>query len=239
MRRSAPLVLSVILILGLAQAAAAGPPLPGIYKSTDLGGTILLGRGSESWPATGSGGQIGNTQHGASWDGSTLGTQWEVICPAISSPPQAIADTRDANGNGEVTYKTYYAGGQVILNGPGEAWDGGDASYTATISTYVDITTYTFDNWQPVGSVTSVNVQATVDGYPNCIEFAIGNSVGLGTTDYFAFPANYPCLLDPNTCGCDRDRGGWGDVTAITMVLSGCEVPVEETTWGSIKARYN
>jgi hypothetical protein len=237
MKRSAPLLI-IILILTLVQTAGANAPLPGIYKSTDLGGTILLGRGTESWPATGAGGQIGNTQHGASWDGSTLGTQWEVSCPAISSPPQVITDTRNANGDGEVTYRTYYVGGQVILNGTGEAWDGGDAVYTATVVTYVDITTYTFQSWVPVGSVTSVNLQATVDGYDKCVEFAIGNSVGRGATDYLPLPPDYPCFLDPNTCGCDRVRGGWGDVSAITMVLSGCAVPTEPTTWGSIKSMY-
>jgi hypothetical protein len=233
------LVAGVFLLVLAVASAAAGPPVPGTYKSIDLpGGTILLGHASESWPATGAGGQIGNTQHGASWDGTTLATQWEVSCPAICVAPVMILNTVNGSGDGQVIYQTGYCGGTITLNGTGEAWDGGDAVYTATIQSYTDITTFQYQGGNITGSVTNINVQASIDGYDDCVEFAIGNAAGIASTDYLPFPADYPCLLDPGTCTCGRTRGGWGDATGITMNIVGCAVPAEETTWGRLKARY-
>jgi hypothetical protein len=238
-RYSFVLLAGLVLLVLSAASAVAGPPIPGTYTSIDqAGGTILLGRASESWPDSGAGGQMGNTQHGESWDGTTLGTQWEVSCPAICVAPIVLSNTVDSTGTGQIIYQTGYCGGTITLRGTGEAWGGGDAVYTATIQSYTDITTYQFSGGVPVGAVTNVNLVASFDGYDNCLEFAIGNGLAVNSTDYTSFPSDYPCLLDPGTCLCGRTRGGWGDVSGITLTIRGCAVPTEKTTWGRIKARY-
>ena len=61
-------MLRTLIALGLIILAAspsfAGPPLNGTYFSVDIGGSVLTGRATESWPADpadGSRGVIGNT----------------------------------------------------------------------------------------------------------------------------------------------------------------------------------
>ena len=87
----------------------AGPPQSGVYLSTDMGGSMLPGRFSESFVDPGSHGQVGNTIHALSYDMSGLGTQWKLTCASIVFPPSVVADTR-VSGTGEVTYRTEYIG---------------------------------------------------------------------------------------------------------------------------------
>jgi hypothetical protein len=55
-------------------------------------------------------------------------------------------------------------------------------------------------------------------------------------------PADYPVLQDGTGGSCaDPDPaviGEWGDVWAITMIISDCATSGEEVTWGAIKSLY-
>ena len=103
------IALVVGISLSLPVAALAAAPTPGVYNSTDLGGLVLVGRGSQSWtaPANAAHGN-GDVFHSQSWDGSTLATQWHFEC-GISSAAQTVADHR-VGGTGTVVFTTTFAG---------------------------------------------------------------------------------------------------------------------------------
>lgn len=227
-----------IAIVGLALLVAvpalAGAPATGTYYSSDWhSGTFDPGRFSESW--VGGPGQIGNTINAMSWDGSTLGGDWVVSCPAIVSPPTLISDTRDASGTGDVKYATMYGGGTFwfSMNGP---WGDGTEDYTGMINTFDVTTTYQYYNNTLLGIVSNITMSGVFDGYDSCIEYAIGNAAFVGDSGPVAM--NYPPYLN-SSCSTGPTIGGWGDTVQITLNIFGnCTVPLEEKTWGGIKALY-
>jgi hypothetical protein len=223
----------------IAVPVLAGPPVNGIYTSTDIGGTMLPGRYSESWfpgPLV-----TNNTLNEESWDGSALGTQWRWYCPWIAAAPALQSDNVDGFGNGQKVWKVTYAGGYCWLDGAGP-WAGGDASYTASITLWLATVTETYANFQEVGTVRNQSAQAMFDGYnEQCMSIAISNAEKLGDTDDGPLPANYPDFWD--WVGCANigtaGPGEWGDVDSITYVIFGCEtVATQEKTWGAVKAIY-
>jgi hypothetical protein len=228
-----------LLTVLVATPALAGPPLSGTYKSTDLGGTILTGRYSESWAAPNGRLQLGNTTNKFSWNGAA-GTQWVMSCAEISAAPLVLFDGVDANGNGQRIWQVQYSGGSLVLYAGGP-WDNGDASYPATYASYVEVKTQTLVNHVVVGEVATVQLQASFDNYPyDCLALQIASSAEDGNTDLDGpLPANYPNFLEPGTCSATRTNGSWGDYTGITLdVFGSCTIAVEETTWGAIKAQY-
>ena len=230
-----------IAIVGLALLVAvpafAGAPATGTYYSWDLpGGSFDAGRFSESW--VGSSGQIGNTVNAMSWNGSVLGGEWRVWCPAIASAPTLVADTRDANGNGDMIWFTIYGGGNfwLSMNGP---WGGSSEDYTGALNTFNVTSTHQFINWQPSGIRSNITLSGQFDGYTNCMEFVIANAAFVGSTDFMALPGDYPPFID-SSCNSGPTIGGWGDAVQIELNIYGtCTIPVEETTWGGIKALYD
>ena len=67
----------------------------------------------------------------------------------------------------------------------------------------------------------------------------IGNGVEIGSTDFGdTKPADYPAFLEEGTCADTGIYGGWWDFITMSLVISGCTVPAEETSWGSVKAIY-
>ncbi|MDH3198120.1 MAG: hypothetical protein OEO21_07750, partial [Candidatus Krumholzibacteria bacterium] len=79
----------------------------------------------------------------------------------------------------------------------------------------------------------------------DCVAFGIGNGVLIGDTDPNLIPitdtnvkpADYPDFLV--NCAVDNGSDGhWGDLTDLTLTVRGCEVPVEETSWGAVKSIY-
>lgn len=225
----------VLSILALAAPALAGPPQSGVYTSSDLGGSVLTGRFSESWPG-GAALEVGNTINAMSWDGGTLGTQWFVRCASVAVPPMQISDTRDGNGTGEVTWQAEYGGGNFWLGNSGP-W--GDEDYTGVINTFSVTTTYQYVMGQILGIRSNLTMTGVFDGYGSCMEYMITNTAVVGDTDSGPLPGDYPPFLT-SSCVAGGSQGAWGSVTDIAMQIYGsCVVPVEEASWGAIKARYS
>jgi hypothetical protein len=233
-------VLVVLLVLVAAVPALAGPPANGTYTSTDIGGSMLPGRYSESWYPNKL--TVNNTLNEQSWDGGTLGTQWHWYCPWIVSAPTLLVNTVNGLGNGIKVWRVSYTGGYCWLDGAGP-WAGGDASYTANINTWTSIVTESYAAFNEVGTVRNNNSTATFVGYnQECMALQIQNTEKLGdTVKTGPLPAGYPSFW--NWIGCyDQGPAGpgeWGDVDSITFTVEGCQtVKTESATWGSVKAMY-
>jgi hypothetical protein len=229
--RSARLLFVCLMIgLLLVPVFASAGPITGIYRSTDLGGILLTGRASTWRPGVNSG--LPHVIHAQSWNGSALGTQWEISC-AIENVNFTVQDNR-VGGTGTVVYTSTFQGGTLTLFAGGWPWGDG----VATLGTTVMITTVQWYGGYPVGSVVNGNTSGTFA--PGCtLTFAIGNGAGIGETPYATKPADYPVFLD-GTCGPASPSlqfGTWGNVITITMGIY-CPVGVDESTWGAIKELY-
>ncbi|MDH3197095.1 MAG: hypothetical protein OEO21_02540 [Candidatus Krumholzibacteria bacterium] len=224
------------------------PPINGTYFSFDLpGGSFNPGYFSESWVDPGTHGQIGNTVNAASWDGASLGAEWRLWCPSIGWPPELVSDTRDAEGTGEVTWRTRYNGGHfwLSMNGP---WSfDGYLDFTGVLAGFIATTTYQYVDGAILGIRTNITLSGLFDNLggnwtPRCMDYIISNAAFFGTTDTEIKPLDFPPFLDPDECPSDLPgllRGGWGSVTEITLVIRDCYiVPTESTTWGHVKALY-
>lgn len=221
----------------LALPALAGPPIPGIYLSTDMGGPMLTGRFSESWVGTGADGQIGNTINAQSWDGTTLGTQWEMPCPHIAQSPVLVSDTRDGNGTGEVTWRTVYGGGTFWLSRTGP-WGDNTVDYLGTVDSFIALTTYKFVFGTLLGIRSNVTTIGHFNDFAQCFDYTINNAAFFGSTNQMPKPPGYPEFLDTSCATGVLSRGGWGSVTDIAMRVYGCNIAVEPATWTSAKSLY-
>jgi len=229
-----------IAIVGLALLVAvpafAGAPASGTYYSWDMPlGSFDTGRFSESWIP--SSGQIGNTVNAMSWDGTTLGGEWVVSCPAIASEPTLIADTRDTNGDGDMIYFTIYGGGSfwLSMNGP---WGDGSQDYTGWLNTFNVTSTHQYIGWARQGVRSNITMSGQFDGFDNCMEYVINNAAFTGETSILPMPPGYPPFINSG-CNTGPTTGGWGDAVQIELNISGsCTIPVEDSTWGALKALY-
>ena len=231
---------AVFLCMLVAVPAIAGPPANGVYKSTDLGGTMLPGRMTETWvPSPLS---VGNTLNEESWDGVTLGTQWVWNCAWIVAPPIILFDGVDGFGNGNKFWQVIYAGGICNLDGTGP-WAGGDPSYTGIVNAWSHIVTETYANFVEIGTVWSTNANATFVGYNSeCMSLVIDNGAKQGDTNGGLLAANYPDFFDYILCISlgTAGPGQWGDIFQITLQVVDCQsVGTEKRTWGGIKTLYD
>lgn len=238
MKRS---VMAAILIASLLPVLAiAGPPLDGIYKSSDVGGPINVGRYTEGWEPGGGALESGTTLNAESWDGADLGLEWRYWCATEFLAPVLLIDTvNPATGNGNRTYMKQFTGGYIWLSGTGP-WANGDPDYPGTIDTYVEFETIQYVNWVPVHAVTDVQATAHFDSYPStCMNFAIANGVLVGSTDLGGTkPGDYPDFLQQFTCAPVLTLGAWWDMSDLSLYILGCSVPTEEMNWGAIKSLY-
>ncbi len=222
-------------LLLLAPVAVLAAPVAGTYTTTDLGGQLLTGRAS-TW-RTGVNSGLPHVLHGQSWNGSVLGTQWELRC-AIENSPFGVQDNR-VGGTGTVVYTSNFTGGQLELFSTGGPWGDG----VANLGTTVVISTVQFvniaGNSTPVASVVNANTSGNFGG--GCtLTFVISNGTGVGETPFAAKPANYPTFLDA-TCGpapAIQQFGTWGNTLTSTMRID-CVVPATPASWGAVKVRYH
>jgi hypothetical protein len=224
-------ILTVVLVAGAA-SVYAGPPLNGTYKSSL--GQFDEGREASSWAAGGGFLSTGGVLHTESWDGAALGGDWKVVCPRVVAVT-LIVDLV-FGGNGQRIYQIDYTGGLITLGGAGP-WGNGDPSYTGIIDTYVEIRTVLYSGGVKVGSVSDHSVSAHLQGYSqSCMTWGIGNGAWLGESPA-PKPANYPTFLDP-LCNPTATSGHWGDITDLTISVTGCAVSTKSATWGEVKSLY-
>ena len=237
MNRCFKVMLGALALTALsASLAAAAPnqPVIGTYRSTDLGGTLLTGRASQSWsaPANAAHG-LGDVYHAQSWNGAALGTQWDFTC-GTQNAPQTVFDTRVA-GTGAVFFSNTFVGGTYnFSNGPWCA----SANCPGVSNQTIEQVTVQYVGNVPQASVVNINTSGHFDN-SNCnLTFAIANGFGQGDTDGGVFPAGqYPTLLAPGTCAPTRTFGSWGDVITITARID-CPVATSKPTWGQLKQSY-
>jgi hypothetical protein len=87
--------------------------------------------------------------------------------------------------------------------------------------------------------VASASLTASVVGWDDlCVTLSISNAEMLGSTDTGAKPPNYPAFLAPSTCAPTRTLGSWGEADEFTLIITGCTVGTEVSTWGAVKALY-
>jgi hypothetical protein len=223
--------LGVVLLVALAvagTAAWAAAPFDGIYKSSL--GDFNEGREGSSWRSAFLG--QGNVLHAESWDGSTLGTDWKILCPEAVKVI-LIVDLAPG-GTGQRIYQIIYSGGYLELDGGGP-WGNGDPLYTSIILTYNEIRTIQYVNNVMIGSVSDHSLTSHMAIYKKCFAWAIGNGVWLGNTD--AAPAGYPVYRRQGCVGLHKP-GHYGDVRDLTLTIQGCTVSTQTSTWGAVKAIY-
>lgn len=238
MKRSG-IVVSFLLVLLLAVPALADAPLNGDYQSTDLGGPVYVGRYTEGWGPGGGALLYNTTLNAESWDGATLGTQWRYWCSTETSDAVLLVNTVNSSGNGNRTYMKTFVGGYIWLSGSGP-WANGDPDYPGVIETYTEFETISYSNWVPISAITNVQAIAHFDDYPDlCMAFYIGNGSRVATTALGdPVPADYPDFLDPD-CNGTRTEGACWDFFSVTLSITDCATPAEESTWGEIKSIHS
>ena len=233
MRTGYVVIAMVALAILASHTTVLADPVPGLYNSTDLGGQLLTGRASTWRPGINSG--LPHVLHAQSWDGSTLGVQWDVSC-AIESTPFAIQDNRNISGTGTVVYTSTFQGGTLTLYAGGWPW--GDGS--ATLGTTTLISTVQFVNNIPVASVVNGNTSGTFSNGCNLV-FAIANGSGVGETTslnpLITKPATFPTFLDAGCGPADPllQFGTWGTTLTQTMAIDCGALPVSTSTWSAVK----
>lgn len=226
--RFAAILTSALMLSALSAFAA---PVNGVYTSTDLGGQLNVGRASTWRSGVNSG--LPHVLHAQSWNGTALGTQWDVSCP-IEPVNFVVVNNLDGNGTGTIVYTSTFNGGSFTFF-PG-AWPWGDG--TGTLNTTVTITTVQYVTNVPVASVVNGNTSGMFVG--GCaLTFAIANGDGVCETPFCVKPADYPVFLD-GTCGpaaANAQFGTWGNVRTITMMID-CATETRPGTWGQLKTLY-
>ena len=225
-----------LLALGLGTAAPswAVDPTPGTYNSTDIGGAVLTGRGTQSWNSPLNAAQgLGDVFNSQSWDGATLGTQWRISC-GVQTAPQVKEDNRVA-GTGSVIFRNVFVGGSFFLSKTGP-WGDGINDLTGTLGiTRVDVTVVYVNN-VPQASRANISSDGVFNGSNCTLTFVIANGIGGGDTDLMPKPPGYPDFLE-TSCAPTRIYGSWGDINEITMRID-CPVPSRQSTWGKVKSIY-
>ena len=73
----------------------------------------------------------------------------------------------------------------------------------------------------------------------SCMESSINNATFFGDTDKNGpLPSAFPPFIDSGCQLGTRTRGGGGSVTQLTILVTGCTVPVEDTTWSQVKTLF-
>jgi hypothetical protein len=240
MRHLGTCVVVAALAIMVATAALAGPPVPGNYQSSDIGGPISVGRYTEGWAAGGGALASGTTLNAESWNGTTLGTEWRYWCATSTAPAVLLFDNVNAQGYGNRTYMCRFYGGYIWLSGTGP-WANGDVDYPGVIDSYVEYETIQYSNWVQVSAITNVQANAHFNNYPSaCMAFTISNGLRAGSTDFGNVkPATFPDMLAAGTCAPTMTQGAWWNMMTLTLSISpSCATPVKTTTWGTLKSMY-
>ncbi len=168
-----------------------------MYTEDHADGPATAGRWSEGYVG-GDHGQVGNVFHGASWDGATLGLEWDISGPTLLTSVETSNDL-DGGGNGTITKEVTYDGGTLIID---SALWGGSGLVTATVSHTVLHVTYVYvaNNIDWAASHAEMEAEAEVVATP---EYPI---ILIATLHYDGpgggwLPLDYPPYLGGATAG--------------------------------------
>jgi len=214
---------------------ASAEPIPGTYVSPSRGGNVLVGRVSVSRQYPNSGDP--KVFNGQSWNGSVLGTQWEIQCGVqTTSVPPDYSQFNPLTGTGFIFYNQTFQGGTFTLYAdPLVGWGFG----SGTLNTTSAVTqVYVMNNIPVSSSFTAVTTGTFSNGCH--LDFAMSNGYGVGETSdppYLTKPATYPAFLAPDCSEADASHqfGIWAATNDIVALIS-CPVSTESSTWGQIKA---
>ena len=111
---------------------ASAEPIPGTYSSPSRGGNVLVGRVSVSRQYPNSGDP--KVFNGQSWNGSVLGTQWEIKCGVqTTSVPPDYSQFNPVTGTGFIFYNQTFQGGTfAIYTDPLVGWGSGSGTLNTT-----------------------------------------------------------------------------------------------------------
>lgn len=227
------LVVSAIVMLAMPMLVWA-VPVPGFYYSAFRGGAVLNGHVSVSRQFPNSGNP--KVFNGQSWNGSALGTQWEIRCgvETTATPPDSSRYNK-LTGTGFITYHQTFQGGTFSLyNDPAVIWGFGSGTLNTTSAT----SQVRYQSFVPVASsFTAVTDGVFSDGCR--LDFAMSNGYGMGETPYLTKPSTYPIFLASDCSPADANHqfGIWADANDIICEIS-CPVPVKPSSWGQVKAIY-
>lgn len=224
------------LALLTAAATSGADPFPGTYTSPNRGGNVQLGRAAVARPFVNSG--LPKVFNGQSWDGASLGAQWEIRC-GVETVAQApdVSLFNSSTGTGVITYHQTFNGGTFSLYSVGGV---GWGSGSGTLNTTAVVTQVQLVSNVPVASSFTAVTSGQFD--IGCtLTFAMSNGFGVGETPYLSKPATYPAFLAADCSPADlaHQFGTWGDVNDIVVsVNADCATSSHRSTWGQVKTLY-
>jgi len=214
---------------------AAAQPVPGTYTSPFRGGNVLNGHASVSRPMVNSG--FPKVFNGQSWNGTTLGTQWEISCGVeTTGTPPDVSLYNPVTGTGFITYYQTFNGGTFTLYNDGiVGWGSGTGTLNVTQTT----SQVYLVNFVPVSSSFTALTSGVFAGGACRLDFAFGNGFGVGETPYALKPATYPAFLagDCSLADAAHQFGTWADCNDIIATIS-CPVSTQTSSWGNVKSLY-
>ncbi len=233
MRKVMVLLCGVLLLAPAVPVLATCPNMNGPFST--MAGTLQAGRVSEAWCGGTGPGVPGNMENAMSWDGVTLGGQWQLWGMTIDAAGAVMVGQRTLGSYMYIDYVTDYDGGQFWLSGA-YPWSDGTGDLTGNITSYHVSTTVTLYNGVPVGQTSNVTLTGLFTNCPEnqgcVIEFAIANAIKVwDSARGTPAPANYPALL------CGAQTGELYDACCIDMSIN-CIVASEADSWSGIKSMY-
>jgi len=245
------IVVSILAAMLVTSAAAvyAGAPIEGTYKTSN--GDFDEGTATHRWARSYLDGTDLNTMYGRSTSGGVFTNDWTLGCSNVAQMTLLVPKV-GPNGQ-EIWMIAYVPGAYFNLGGPGNPWNGGDATYVAITDYQTEIRTVQYANDLVVGAVSDHSLAAHFQNYhETCVAWAIGNGTlrggtGLPGPDGVNFdhsvlqsvkPLSYPGFPVPQCLLVTDSWGHWEDVRDLTLSITGCTVKTQQSSWGSVKAMY-
>jgi len=224
--------------------ALAYPPLPGTYRSSDLGGPLWTGGDFEGWESDGSllsGTTVSLCSIEENSYGHTLyGNQWDFRCIDQNGPAVLIADGVDADGYGQRVYtRSFNLSTSLIYLGWSGPWGGTAAQpIFGRLDAFTDRITIQYEAGVPVSTLLTARGVGHFFNDPDyTVSIEIGQGVLIGTGSTVVIGPNSGHFYQSG-CVPGAVNGARYEVTAITITIDGPAVPVLLRSWGRFKASY-